>query len=131
MQRDFEELPASAVEALRSSLLKLLLRFAHGPLPVRTQLCLAIAAMAAHVPSQQWGQGGIVQWLADSVGRQNQDVALPCMLELLTVLPEVCTVTPPTSTCRFYPTNACSHSACYRFVASIHSGQHDCAKLPY
>lgn len=89
VQRDFEELPAAAAEALRRSLLKLVIRFAHGPLPVRTQLCLAIAAMAAHVPSQQWGQGGIVQWLADNVGSQSQDIALPCMLELLTVLPEV------------------------------------------
>ena len=89
VQRDFEELPGSAADALRTSLLKLLIHFAHGPLPVRTQLCLAIAAMAAHVPSQQWGAGGIVQWLANNVGRQNQDIALPCMLELLTVLPEV------------------------------------------
>lgn len=89
VQRDFEELPGSAADALRTSLLKLLIQFAHGPLPVRTQLCLAIAAMAAHVPSQQWGAGGIVQWLANNVGRQNQDIALPCMLELLTVLPEV------------------------------------------
>lgn len=89
MQRDFEELPSPAAEALRNSLLELLLRFADGALPVRTQLCLAIAAMAAHVPSQQWGGGGVVQWLADNVGRQRQDIALPCMLELLTVLPEV------------------------------------------
>lgn len=89
VQRDFEELPASAAEALRASLLELLVRYASAAAAVRTQLCLALAAMAAHVPAQQWGKGGIVGWLADNLGRQQQDVALPCMLELLTVIPEV------------------------------------------
>ena len=88
MQRDFEELPAQAVDALRASLLDLLVRFATGAMAVRTQLCLAIAAMAAHIPAKQWGQGGVVGWLAENLGRQPQNVALPCMLELLTVIPE-------------------------------------------
>ena len=88
MQRDFEELPAQAADALRASLLDLLIRFATGATAVRTQLCLAIAAMAAHIPSKQWGQGGVVMWLAENLGRQSQEVALPCMLELLTVIPE-------------------------------------------
>ena len=88
VQRDFEELPAQAADALRASLLDLLIRFATGATAVRTQLCLAIAAMAAHIPSKQWGQGGVVMWLAENLGRQSQEVALPCMLELLTVIPE-------------------------------------------
>ncbi|DBA80940.1 TPA: hypothetical protein ACH3X2_007160 [Trebouxia sp. C0005] len=88
VQRDFEELPAQAADALRASLLDLLIRFASGATAVRTQLCLAIAAMAAHIPSKQWGQGGVVMWLAENLGRQSQEVALPCMLELLTVIPE-------------------------------------------
>lgn len=88
MQRDFEELPAQATDALRASLLDLLIRFAIGATAVRTQLCLAIAAMAAHIPSKQWGQGGVVMWLAENLSRQSQEVALPCMLELLTVIPE-------------------------------------------
>lgn len=88
VQRDFEELPAQASDALRASLLDLLIRFATGATAVRTQLCLAIAAMAAHIPSKQWGQGGVVMWLAENLGRQSQEVALPCMLELLTVIPE-------------------------------------------
>ena len=91
VQRDFEELPASAAEALRASLLNLLIRFATGAMAVRTQLCLAMAAMAAHIPSKQWSQGGIVEWLAENLRQQAQDVALPCMLELLTVIPEACT----------------------------------------
>ena len=89
MQRDFEELPATAIEALRASLLELLIHFASAAAAVRTQLCLALAAMAAHVPAQQWGKGGLVMWLAENLGRQPQDLALPCMLELLTVIPEV------------------------------------------
>ena len=88
MQRDFEELPAQAADALRASLLDLLIHFATGATAVRTQLCLAIAAMAAHIPSKQWGQGSVVMWLAENLGRQSQEVALPCMLELLTVIPE-------------------------------------------
>ena len=88
MQRDFEELPAQAADALRTSLLDLLIHFATGATAVRTQVCLAIAAMAAHIPSEQWSQGGVVMWLAENLGRQSQEVALPCMLELLTVIPE-------------------------------------------
>jgi len=88
VQRDFEELPAQAADALRASLLELLIRFATGATAVRTQLCLAIAAMAAHIPAKQWGQSGVVMWLAENLGRQSQEVALPCMLELLTVIPE-------------------------------------------
>lgn len=88
VQRDFEELPANAAEALQASLLNLLIRFATGAMAVRTQLCLAMAAMAAHIPSKQWSQGGIVEWLAENLRQQAQDVALPCMLELLTVIPE-------------------------------------------
>ena len=89
MQRDFEELPsAAAAEALRASLLNLLIRFVTGATAVRTQLCLSIAALAAHVPAKQWGPNGVVGWLADNLSRQSQDVALPCMLEVLTVIPE-------------------------------------------
>lgn len=93
VQRDFEELPANAAEALRASLMNLLVRFATGAAAVRTQLCLAMAAMAAHIPSKQWSQGGIVDWLTENLRQQAQDVALPCMLELLTVIPEACSPT--------------------------------------
>ncbi|EFJ48285.1 hypothetical protein VOLCADRAFT_48218, partial [Volvox carteri f. nagariensis] len=50
VQRDFEELPSDAVDSLRDSLLQLLIRFSKGAPPVRTQLCLALAALAVHVP---------------------------------------------------------------------------------
>lgn len=93
VQRDFEELPPDAAEKLRASLLSLLIHFATGATAVSTQLCLAIAAMAAHVPAQQWGQGGVVMWLAQNLGQQSQDIALPCMLELLTIIPEASLIT--------------------------------------
>ncbi len=63
-----------------------------GNAAVRTQLCLAIAALAAHLPAVQWGQQGVVGWLAQRLGGEAQTVSLPCMLELLTVLPQVCGV---------------------------------------
>ncbi|PSC72289.1 transportin-3 isoform X1 [Micractinium conductrix] len=88
VQRDFEELPASAAPALRDSLLNLLVKHCQGNAAVRTQLCLAVAALAAHLPAVQWGPTGVVGWLAQRLGGEPQTVSLPCMLELLTVLPQ-------------------------------------------
>ncbi|KAI7846036.1 hypothetical protein COHA_000403 [Chlorella ohadii] len=94
VQRDFEELPAGAALSLRDSLVSLLVKHCQvwgavmGNAAVRTQLCLAIAALAAHLPAVQWGQQGVVGWLAQRLGGEAQTVSLPCMLELLTVLPQ-------------------------------------------
>jgi hypothetical protein len=72
-----------------------------GAPPVRTQLCLALAAVAVHVPSARWAvaagaagaaagaSGCVVRWFAARFSQLPPDVALPCMLELLTVLPQV------------------------------------------
>ena len=89
MQRDFEELPEGAAASLRDSLVELLLRFGNGSPPVRTQLCLAVAALVAHMPPQQWGPGGSLQWLVQRLSSDSQAAALPCLLELLTILPQV------------------------------------------
>lgn len=89
VQLDYDELPAGAAASLRDSLVGLLLRFAHGSRPTRTQLCLALAALAAHLPAAEWGSGGCVQWLANRMSGEPGEAALPCMLELLTVLPQV------------------------------------------
>ncbi|CAL8471497.1 g11039 [Coccomyxa elongata] len=90
VQRDFEELPEGAAASLRDSLVELLLRFGTGSSPVRTQLCLAVAALTAHMPPQQWGPGGSLQWLVQrlSIGTDSQQAALPCLLDLLTILPQ-------------------------------------------
>ncbi|KAI3438282.1 hypothetical protein D9Q98_000717 [Chlorella vulgaris] len=88
VQRDFEELPAGAAGALRDSLVAMLVQHCSGSAAVRTQLCLAIAALAAHLPASQWGPSGVVGWLAQRLGGEPQNVSLPCMLELLTVLPQ-------------------------------------------
>ncbi|KAG2431638.1 hypothetical protein HYH02_013215 [Chlamydomonas schloesseri] len=105
VQRDFEELPGEAVDSLRESLLQLLIRFSKGAPPVRTQLCLGLAALAVHVPVDRWTlpaaagggggggaeqqqQAGVVRWFAAKFGALPPDTALPCMLELLTVLPQ-------------------------------------------
>jgi transportin-3 len=70
---------------------ELLLRYGRGSPPVRTQLCLAIAALVAHLPADHWGPGGSVQWLVQRLSMEPGPAALPCLLELLTVLPQVCT----------------------------------------
>ncbi|CAG9460545.1 unnamed protein product [Pedinophyceae sp. YPF-701] len=88
VEKDLDQLPASAIPQLRDSLVQLLLKFCQGSPPVRTQLCLAIAALAAHLPAVEWGGVGPVRWLADGLGRLDSKIALPCMLELLTVLPQ-------------------------------------------
>ena len=78
---------------------------------MRTQLCLGLAALAVHVPVDRWTlpapgssgggggggseqqqqqqQAGVVRWFAAKFGALPPDTALPCMLELLTVLPQV------------------------------------------
>ena len=89
VQQDFEELPPEAHGSLRDSLVLLLIKFSANPVTVRTQLCLALAAFAAHVPQSHWGPGGVVQWFAGRLGGEPQQVAVPCMLELLTVVPQV------------------------------------------
>ncbi|KAI8470335.1 MAG: armadillo-type protein [Monoraphidium minutum] len=89
VQRDFEELPPEAVAQLRDSLFALLLRAANARAQaVRTQLALALAALAAHVPAAAWGEGGVLRWFAERFGGQAGDVGLSCMLEMLTVLPQ-------------------------------------------
>ncbi|BAT11308.1 Os10g0477800, partial [Oryza sativa Japonica Group] len=66
----------------------LLKKFSKGPQKVRTQICIAMAALAVHVPVEDWGGGGIVNWLSDEMNSQ-QDF-IPSFLELLTVLPQEC-----------------------------------------
>jgi hypothetical protein len=93
VQRDYEELPAEAVPQLRESLFALISKFARGAPPVRTQLCLAMAALAAHCPAASWtdsnGGSGVLRWLVAKFAALPAETAMPCMLELLTVLPQV------------------------------------------
>lgn len=87
VQRDFDDLPPGAAGSLRDSLLALLLKFEEGP--TRTQLALAVASLAAHLPSAEWSGVGALQWLADKLTSVNVGAtALPCLLELLTVFPQ-------------------------------------------
>lgn len=86
VQRDFEELPSEAFRPLRDSLNNLLRKFHKGPPKVRTQISIAVAALAVHVPAEDWGGGGIVKWLQDEMNLHPEYI--PGFLELLTVLPE-------------------------------------------
>lgn len=84
--RDFEELPSEAFRPLRDSLNSLLNRFHQGPPKVRTQISLAVAALAVHVSVEDWGDGGIMNWL--KVEMNSRPECIPSFLELLKVLPE-------------------------------------------
>ncbi|GMP33593.1 hypothetical protein CsSME_00006843 [Camellia sinensis var. sinensis] len=64
----------------------LLKTFHKGPPKVRTQISLAVAALAVHVPAKDWGDGGIVNWLRDEMNSHPE--CIPSFLELLRVLPE-------------------------------------------
>ncbi|KAL2462914.1 ARM repeat superfamily protein [Forsythia ovata] len=86
VQRDFEELPSEAFRPLRDSLNTLLKSFHKGPPKVRTQISLAVAALAVHVAGEDWGDGGIINWIRD--GMNSHPEFLPSFLELLRVLPE-------------------------------------------
>ena len=80
--------------SLRDSLMDLLLHYGEGGPLVRIQLCLAFAALVAHVPSEQWSQGGAVQWLLNRLQGQAPTTSIPVMLDLLVILPEVCCTDP-------------------------------------
>ncbi|CAA0826639.1 ARM repeat superfamily protein [Striga hermonthica] len=86
VQRDYEELPSGAFRPLRVSLNTLLKSLHKGPPKVRTQISLAVAALAVHVPAEEWGDGGIVNWIRDEMNSHPE--CLPSFLELLRVLPE-------------------------------------------
>ncbi|KAI5683582.1 hypothetical protein M9H77_04810 [Catharanthus roseus] len=86
VQRDFEELPSEAFRSLRDSLNTLLRTFHKGPPKVRTQISLAVAALAVHVPAEDWGDGGILNWMRDEMNSHPEYI--PSFLELLRVLPE-------------------------------------------
>lgn len=86
IQRDFEELPPAAFVSLRDSLKNLLKKFCKGPSKVRMQICVAMSALAVHVSSQDWGGGGVLNWLRDELGSQPD--CLISFVELLTVLPQ-------------------------------------------
>ncbi len=51
------------------------------------QLCLAMAALAVQLSAEEWGQGGVVHWLGCELGSQPE--AIPVLLELLAVFPQV------------------------------------------
>jgi transportin-3 len=78
-----------ASASLRDSLVAALLRFSGGPSSVRTALCLALAALSAHTPPQQWGHpDGALGALTSRLGGEPKERALPCLLQLLVVLPQ-------------------------------------------
>lgn len=88
VQEDFDELPPDSHSSLLHSLITLLVKYSLGFSPVKTQLCLALASFVAQAPASHWEGRGSVQWFASRLGQEPKEVAVPCMLEMLEVLPE-------------------------------------------
>ena len=84
IQYDWAELPVTAHESLRSSLLNHVLRFGQGP--VLTQLCLAVGVLVLHMQSWNTAVSDLITSLTQPA--EQATAKLPCLLEMLTVLPE-------------------------------------------
>lgn len=83
MVHDIHQLPRDTLPALRDSLLQLLLKYADGPKPVRTQLTVSLAHLA--IQMTEWKN--VLSTLASTfVGKS--DGAANCFLEFLKVLAE-------------------------------------------
>ncbi len=83
---DWADLPAEAHASLRSSLLAHVVRFGQGPQPVLTQLCLAVGVLALRMESWPTVVNDLIASLTTPPETARQK--LPCLLEMLTVLPE-------------------------------------------
>ncbi len=56
---------------------------------MRTQLAVAMASLAAHLPATEWDDIGALQWLATRITGDGSDPSrLSCLLELLVVFPQ-------------------------------------------
>ena len=86
-REDFEQLPPGAAVSLRGSLLALLARFGSGPAAVRSALCAAVAALAAHTPAGEWECGGVVPWPAARIAEGGAGAA-GVLVEVLQCVPE-------------------------------------------
>lgn len=86
--RDFEELPDNVSKKMPETILGMLSLHAKGPPAVRTQLCLALAALALHIPASEWPGGNLVRWIGGQMGSFVDDNVQHILLEILTVLPQ-------------------------------------------
>lgn len=101
---DLDQLPPESWIPLRDSVLALLVAYASGPRPIRTQLCVCIASLAIQIT--EWKD--VLATVGSTLGSNAGD----CVLEFLRILPEevtegrkinlsVCSATTP---------SACGHT---------------------
>lgn len=79
---DLHQLPDSALEPLRDSLLVLLQAYTSGPRPIRTQLCVCIASLAIQMSAWK----NVIAMVGSAVG--NSPDGLDALLDFLRILPE-------------------------------------------
>lgn len=86
--RDFEELTTDVSKTMPETILGILSMHAQGPPAVRTQLCLALAGLALHIPASAWSGGSLIQWIGRQMGASLDDHVQHILLEMLTVIPQ-------------------------------------------
>jgi hypothetical protein len=77
---DLDQVPRASLTPLRDSIISLLQTYAHGPKPLRTQLCVCLVNLA--IQMIEWKN--VLQLVASSLGSGASDA----ILEFLQVLPE-------------------------------------------
>lgn len=76
------QVPTSELPALRNQILLLLKHFAHGPKPIRVQLCVCLAILA--IQMKDWTD--VIASVVQALGGSPESYA--CILDFLRVLPE-------------------------------------------
>lgn len=79
---DLHQLPESALDSLRDSIIALLKMYSSGPRPIRTQLCVCLASLAIQMTSWK----NVIATVGSAVGSAPDGG--DCMLDFLRVLPE-------------------------------------------
>ncbi|CAO1619937.1 unnamed protein product [Parajaminaea phylloscopi] len=81
---DLDQVPASARQSLRDTLLTALAAYSSGPRVIQTQLCLTLSGLALQMTDAEWPD--VVKDLTSRFG--NDPASVGILLEFLTVLPE-------------------------------------------
>lgn len=128
LQHDISQLPASSLDSLRSSLLAHVVARAEGPANIITQLCLALACLALHMPSWEHPIQDVYQHLGTDAR------TLRALLTFLAVLPEQAmdakTGVHPTRRRAFSAGLSAASVDVYRLLVHIHVAAGDSRETP-
>ena len=86
--QDLEELPKENVLSLREAIVVLVLSCGQDLSAIRTQLCLALSGIAAHLPWAEWNNVGVVAWVEARFRGEPKPHSSICLVEVLCILAE-------------------------------------------